>query len=800
MTIRFHDDELLLTLSVGDLLRRFGPQGHLTVDSPSRSAHRLARGQQAHRDWQQARAAHEPGFQAEVVVRRELLVGRWRVELMGRIDGLSHHGEQAVVEELKTTILPAGRLYGTAEADWPLYVAQLQLYLWLLDHTGPVSGELILTSLTDGAQHVIGVPSRLDATADWASERLHRLIDTHERWQERLTLRRSWTVPEPFDAWREGQAAITEQVHDALLHGGQTLVQAPTGLGKTAAVLQGALRHGLAHDRRLFWATARNTQRQPIQDALQRLRDRGLPVRSAALQSKASLCLMDEVHCHPDACPHADGYHDKVHGAGLLQQACKEPHLDGEWATEQGTRHEVCPHQLLVEAAGETDVVIGDMNLVFSPGAQQKRWFGPEQAETWTVVSDEAHQLVDRARGWGSPSLSISALRLAHEALQAHEATRGSIFAHTLQQALAWVWDVLDTAAPSADGWSPDGWSVLDPLRDALQPLADQLDVLGFEMAVLRQLHDDLDPERHWQRASRALSAIDQVLREGGEHHRLIGGGSPGQERLQVVCLHPGFWTGQTLPLLGGWIGASATLDPPDYYRRTLDLSPEATWHTRSSPFDPARRLVLVSPRISTLYADRVAHAERTARLLWDCMQEVPGHVAVYFPSFAMAEDITSRWPTSHRPILRQSPGMSESDRRRLLSRLSPDSEPATMVGIAGGIFAEGIDLPRGALRAVFVVGPCLPPIGLEHKLITEHLQQQWGEGFLYGSLIPGLTRVIQAAGRLIRHPEDHGAIVLFGRRFRWPRYAELLPPDWSPQLCEDPTEALSTFFQQEPA
>ncbi len=206
--------------------------------------------------------------------------------------------------------------------------------------------------------------------------------------------------------------------------------------------------------------------------------------------------------------------------------------------------------------------------------------------------------------------------------------------------------------------------------------------------------------------------------------------------------------------------------------------------------------LATVAPRVSTAYRDRASHADRTAELLTQCIRAVPGNVVVYFSSFAMCDDIMGRVDLKERDLLCQTAGMDDSSREAWLARLSESGTPVVLAAALGGIFAEGIDLPHGALHAVFIVGPALPPVGLERDLLRAYFERQYGDGFLYASLVPGMTRVIQAAGRLIRRPEDRGVVVLLGRRFRWRDYRALLPEDWQVEVPDDPAVAVAAFFE----
>jgi len=198
---------------------------------------------------------------------------------------------------------------------------------------------------------------------------------------------------------------------------------------------------------------------------------------------------------------------------------------------------------------------------------------------------------------------------------------------------------------------------------------------------------------------------------------------------------------------------------------------------------------------VSTAYRDRGPDADRTAGIIGRCVTATPGNVAVYFPSFAMLDDIVGRLDVAGRELLVQRRSMPDADRSEWLRRIASGGAPVVLAAVLGGIFAEGIDLPGGALRAVIVAGPALPPVGLERDLLRSYYERRYGTGFRYASLVPGMTRVVQAAGRLLRSADDRGVIVLVDRRFQWAEIAELMPEEWAVEASEDPSPAVAAFW-----
>ncbi|MEQ1502275.1 MAG: helicase C-terminal domain-containing protein [Myxococcota bacterium] len=795
MAIRFDDGARSIALSVRDLADEGGATGHLVMSLVQSRAARAAAGRQVHLDWQLERAAETDRYRAELVVKRTLAVGDWTATVWGRIDGVERDGDHVVVEEVKSTPLDARRLYATRASDWPAWLAQLEIYLWMLaQETGvdPV-GRLVLVSLADGSRHVLGVALDRDRVGERILARLTRLCADRERRIAWMAERRAYTVPTPHAVWRPGQREIAEAVEWGIEAGRTVLVQAPTGLGKTDAALVGALKLALRTDRQVFWATARTTQQDGLLRALGRLAAAGLPLRTVQLTARDKLCLNGVVDCRPDVCRYAESYFDRLDRSGLLRTlADRRAVLTGEALRSLGADHTLCPFELGLDAIEDADLVVGDYNYVFDPSVHLARAFD-DAAAGWIVVVDEVHQLVDRARDWLSPALDAAVAREAAHRLWA----LGAEFAPFVQ--LAQRVEALIAGIVRRTG--PVDAALTELPEDELRAIADAVDAVAVDYAILRAdrapAGDDpwLTLARDVLRFAGSLdadTAADTVTIAGAGQ----GSASGGRERIERVNLDPRAYIGPRIARLGGFVGLSATLAPIGFHRDLLGLDPERLdWVDVPSPFPADRRRVVIASRVSTAFKDREQHATPTAALLSACVAEVPGNVAIYFPSFAMLDDLVGRMTVPGRELVVQRAGMSDLDRALSLARLGEDGPPKVLCAVLGGVFAEGIDLPPGALSAVFVVSPALPPIGLVRDLLREHFERTYGAGFLYASLAPGMTRVVQAAGRLIRRPEDRGVVMLVDRRFRWRDLAGLLPTDWAPVVAEEPAREIRAFF-----
>lgn len=790
MPLRHDDANRVISCAVRDLVEYGLASPHLGVDLARSARARTRQGQHLHAAWQEQRAGEDNEFSAEQTLRHELRVDGWTLRISGRVDGITSEGGTTVVEELKSVALDRAGLWRTSLQDWGEFRAQLAIYLWILHEAGHLEpiGRLVLVSVLDGSRHVLGVKAQPELT-------LQAVLRTARRWvadrQDRIAwmeARQGWSVRWPFDHERPGQAQILSQVHSSLSGGRPLLIQAPTGLGKTAPVLIGALRRALATGRQVLWATARTTQQAVALQTARALIEAGTPLRVVVITSKERACLNGAVDCRAEVCRFAEDYFEKIATRKAVSKLLDATPVDAPAARRVAEEVVACPYHLATDAARRADVVIADYNYVFDPDIAGSTLFGDEPAQ-WIVVCDEAHQLVERGRSYGSPSLRLSEIDAAVAALR----RAGPAF-----EGVADLAEEIGRAVISeirGGGLIPGapGEAQVEPDRDRWSSVAGRVDAVAADYALLRLQHPDhLEGGDPWTPLGRAALRFSGVLSAAGpETVGLVDGGS-----LRLLCLDPSAILGSRIAGLGGFVGCSATLRPWSFYRDLIGLPADRLDQLDvPSPFPADRRAVVVAPRVSTRFSEREQHAPRTAALVEQIVSAIPGNVAVYAPSFAVLDDLLDRLDLGGRGLLRQQPAMSDLERQALLDQLTSGGEPVVLGAVLGGIFAEGIDLPGEALRGVIVIGPGLPPVGLERDLLRACFEERYGEGFSYASLIPGMTRVIQAAGRVVRGPEDSGCVVLVGKRFRWRQFACLLPSDWLVEVPQDPAATLRAFF-----
>jgi DNA excision repair protein ERCC-2 len=802
--IQWDDPQRTVQLAVQDLLDRVTIEGGLGPLASSPQA-RARLGQRAHQRWQREREDSEPDFQREQSVRHVMVVRGWTCVITGRIDGLSREGGQLVVEELKSTMLDAQQLESVRREQLREWCQQLQLYMYFLSCRGElVTGRLVLVSLVDGWRQVVRVPLESELGLG-LRERLEWMVAAREDLLAHRRHRSSGPIPFAHDGFRPGQESIASACERVLERGQHLLLSAPTGVGKTAAVLQGALRAAYRQDRRLFYATARTTQQRLVLETLAAMRERGLVVRALGLRAKGRSCLMPEQDCHPERCPYAADLPAKLRTPELLDELLSQGILWPERIQEVAEGAGICPFDLSLELGDRCDVVVGDYNYAFDPSVMPRRWFGEREQGSWMVAVDEAHHLPERARGWLSPSLDgrlVAQARLELEAL-------GSPFTGQLEL-LEDLLELIEDAGLGVDAAFHDGSSLVAVDGTSLAQLRERADELALDYAIglQRRWRQGLSLPRSGGEAGGfdpyrrvCWELVRFVARYGEAGEETVGlytprVGAPGS--LSLFCRDPSAYLGPLLQRLGGGVSLSGTLEPMDQHRAMLGLTQAACDQLRiASPFDPGRQATIIAQRVSTRLRHRERDRAATAEIVERVVAAIPGNCAVLFSSFEMRDRVLELLELPGRARLLQRPEMGEAARRALLDRLaSPEPLPRVLLGVTGGIFAEGVDLPGEALLGMVVVGPALPVVSPEQQLMRDWYQRRLGQGYQLAYLLPGMTRVVQAAGRVIRTERDRGVVVLVGQRFVQHDFQAFFPPHWQPVRSSKPWDEVQAFFE----
>lgn len=759
-----------------------------------------ALGSSRHRRFQDRRLGEDPGYRVELALEAEFVHRDWTVQLRGRADGVQGLSDAGpgpiIVEELKTGI---GKLDPTdrrAEA----YALQAATYAWMIARTTdrPVEARLIWWPLDQSSPSPIPVPWSRDEVEARLRARLDRVFDEIEATRKRLAHQRAAApgLRRPHRHWRPAQQEIVAAVERALEAGEHLLLQASTGAGKTAATLFPVARAALEQGRRVFFLTSRRTQQRLPLRTLAQIAPPGLPF-AVQLRAKRDLCATGIVWCHESACALATDPGPR--GEKLLAELLETGVLHGRQLLEVGTRESVCPYALAQTAGERVPFSVADVHHLVHPQSLRGR-AGEDIFEGAIVVVDEIHNLLDRAREAGSTTLDAALARAALEC-----AALGSDPHHRAQRELAEETLALLEASACEAGLAESGdeplWVTQTLPREGLRQLVEAFEPVMVESLIQRGERSGEGPAPFTELALRVARLADDRWTGANTHAPLVGrvGGEPVLRRLE---LDPGPRLRGRFAGLHTLIGLSATLEPAALHRDGLGLDPDRTTVVQvRAPAPGERQRIVIDPSVDTSYRARNRQLPIIAQRLVRFAEAVPGNTLAVLPSHEVLARIRRALPSYSGWVEAQTPRDGETERTTRLALLE-DRRDVLLLAVAGGLYTEGVDYPGDRLHAVAVVGPCLPPPTLERRLLAEHLEERLGEGQHAAFAVPGMARVVQAVGRLLRTPEDRGVVVLFGRRFLREPYRSLLPEAWldggEPEDCvADPAEAARRFFSE---
>lgn len=824
---------------------------------------RTALGREVHNAYRARRAARfGDAFTAEVPVSLRCQLAGFDVQLIGRADGILRSESALVVEEVKSVVLDAPALAAATPEDMPGFCLQARLYalcLSLASSERVVEARLVLVSVLDDSERELALAFDPDATWSALEERVRALVAEAEaarlRARRRAASARALRFPYPRE--RPPQAQLGRACDDALASAQHVLAVAPTGTGKTAAALLAGLRHALRSDATLYFTTAKNTQKQLAARTFEDIAAAaGLgpdKLRAVSLAAKDELCPPGNLQCHPERCSYLRDYERRAEESDAAAALARSSgHLSRDAVYQRGVALTLCPFELARDLAAAADLVICDYNHVFDRAAalpaiaelarRERMSAGAgdsddpaggdgdgaagahdDDAPRAAVIIDEAHNLVERARAYASPWLRRAAIELVLERIasgaylgsaDAALALPGNAANRALLSDIATFCRELASAIERHQGEpgaeeraAVDDTFPLDRVSDEdllrWHELADRGERLLLAFAMRCRLHARVFPRDPLVELLRTLGELRVHL--AARDQRLVpcaaGPAAPGGAGLGITCVDPGRLLAAQHQRSIGTIAMSATLEPLAYYRERLGFEAEDTISVRvPSPFPAAHRCVLIDPSVGTALRERDQQAEAIARAIERVVKARAGRYAAYFPSFAFLSQVRAVLDLASESVLTQLPQMPPALRVRLLNTLRQRPGPTLLLAVTGGVFAEGIDLPGDELIGAIIVGPSLPPPSFERVLMRAYFDEHAdGQGFAYAMRYPAMQRVIQAAGRVLRTPEDRGVIALLGRRFAEPDYLACMPAEWYLDQSDEPVRA-DELISHEPA
>lgn len=714
-----------------------------------------------------------PGYQSEVALEGqygELLV-------KGRADG--YDPVQNLLEEIKTY---RGDLARMPDNHRQLHWAQAKVYGWLLCQSlqlPSIRVSLVYYDILSEQETALVEEHSAEALQEFFNRQCAVFLEWAQQEMRHREARDQATgaLVFPHGEFRPGQRHLAESVYKAVSTGRCLLAQAPTGIGKTLGTIFPMLK-AMAPQQldKLLFLTAKTPGRQLALDAARVLfaSQSQLPLRVLELVARDKACEHLDKACHGESCPLAKGFYQRLPAA--RQAASQVPMLDRQALREVALAHQVCPYYLSQEMARWSDLVVADYNYYFDFSALL---FGLAQANQWqvAVLVDEAHNLVERGRGMYSASLDQQTLASVRST--APQALKSSLqrlnrewnALHKEQLAPYQAYDQLPTALLRALALCVAALG--DYFNEQPQGLDVGLQGLYFELLQFARVAELFDEQQFiFDISKRSLSARRSL------------------SRLSLRNVVPAPLLGPRLTAARSTVLFSATLNPQHYYRDLLGLPQTTVWLDVESPFAAAQLDVHIVSRISTRYVHRQASLAPIVELLAQQFAARPGNYLAFFSSFDYLQQVAELLAREHPqiPLWLQSRGMDEASRLGFLQQFRAEGQGIGFA-VLGGAFGEGIDLPGSKLIGAFVATLGLPQLNPLNEQMKQRMARLFGSGYDYTYLYPGLQKVVQAAGRVIRSQADRGVLMLIDDRFAEPRVRQLLPSWWAVD-AQDPALA----------
>ncbi len=779
-----------IKISVRTLVEFLMRSGNL--DNRFTGRDRLADGARLHRKLQKAYGEND---RAEVHFRRSAELDELTFTVIGRADGVLDKDGRVTIDEIKTTTLPLEEL---EEDQSAVHWAQAQCYAFMLaEQEGLPEVDVQLTYVHADTEEIRVF------TRCFGFEALRTFFDgLVQGYLDWARMTASWgelrdesirALEFPFAQYRAGQRALTAKTYHALRDGTRLYAQAPTGIGKTMSTLFPAVKAmGEGMCDKVFYLTAKTITRAVARDALCRLREGGLRFKSVTLTAKEKICFLDTPSCTPEGCPYAKGHFNRVNAA-LHELISNNDDITRETVEQYAKIHTVCPFELSLDATLWADAVICDYNYAFDPRVYLKRFFSQEDASCECVfLVDEAHNLVDRAREMFSAELCrrpFSGIKRAVGKSAPRLSKRLTAVIKAFATLAEECPDECDTAVQQ---------ELCEPLHYACEHAANELERWLKEHGKEDDRYDDILQLYFdcltFARTAELFDSRYVTLIDTNNH----------DVRVKLFCVDPSVLLHRALSRARGAALFSATLTPLDYYKEILGGREQDETVRLPSPFDPARLRLLLCSTVSTAYRDREGSYGQVAQVIAATAQGKPGNYLVYFPSYGYLEQVYGLFASLYPdiPTLVQRQGMTEPEREAFLTRFEAQSDQ-TLVGFAvmGGAFSEGVDLRGERLIGTVIVGVGLAQLNPEQDIVRDYFARENGMGFEYAYMYPGMNKVLQAAGRVIRGENDRGVVVLVDRRFARRDYLALFPTHWHGCLNVKSTgqiaQSLREFWQE---
>lgn len=757
------EQKKVIRISVRNLVEfvlREGDIDNRRAGTPDKEAMQL--GGRIHRKIQRQMGSN---YRAEVFLKLQLPYDKFILQVEGRADGVQEDENGVLIDEIKGVLRELEHI----EEPVNVHLAQAKCYAYIygqqqaLEH---VTVQLTYCQMETEEIKRFQNQYQLAELEEWFLD-IIKLYEKWARFQVEWEEKRTQSIKRtefPYE-YREGQKDLVTSVYRTILRKKKLFIQAPTGVGKTMATVFPAVKAiGEKLGDKIFYLTAKTITRTVAEQAFEHLKQNGLQMKTITLTAKEKICFCEQTECNPEYCPYAKGYYDRVNDA-VYDMLMKTSDMSRENIERHAEKYQVCPFEMALDLSLWVDAVICDYNYVFDPNAHLRRFFSEGKQGGYLFLIDEAHNLVERGREM------YSAVLYKEEFLSIKKKLKE--YPKIVRQLDACNKMLLEMKREcenyqvhnSVSHFSLKLMNVLSSLEKLLEDnkqVDDEVLEFYFHVRSFLSIYEEIDENY----------VIYTEMEEDGAF------------KIKLFCVNPSANLEKYLSYGNSTVFFSATLLPITYYKKLLSIETDDYAIYAESPFDEKKRFVLVGNDVSTKYTKRSeAMYQKYANYIANIVRARVGNYLVFFPSYRFMEEVAAAFEACKSEDMQcivQEQNMNEQKREEFL-RFFEEERMGSLIGfcVLGGVFSEGIDLTEERLIGAIIVGTGLPQVCNEREILKQYFMDKKENAFDYAYLYPGMNKVLQAAGRVIRTEKDIGVVALLDERFQEGRYAENFPREW---------------------
>lgn len=770
-----------LTLSVHQLVDFLLRSG--SIDSRVFNATTMNEGSRLHAYYQSKQGDN---YLAEYFLKHTFLIEDYEVTIQGRADGIIEEKNRYLIDEIKTTLSPLDE-FEKEHLHWHLGQAKCYAFMFMDERKLSDMG-IKLTYIRQGKKE-----KKIElffVTYEEAKNYVHGLIENYLLFHsiiERKRVIRDDSLKDlsfPFPTFRNGQRKLAKYAYSIATKGGKLFVQAPTGIGKSMSTIFPFVKSLKDNENgKIFYLTAKGSGKEACNNALDILRNKGAKFTNITILAKDKICPRDEKRCNPDECPLARNYYSKIKDI-IKETLIYNDNLTTDLILTKAMEKEICPFEFQLDLSLYSDIIVCDYNYLFDPTAYMRRYFD-EDASSHLVLVDEAHNLVDRSKDMYSASISLKQIKDAKKKMKDVESPR-------LKRALSKVQKAVKE---------------YEIYKDVINYKVDGFYELDKPFTSFVNAYTDTSKDKNTRLPKEIIELfldINRFIKMGdfnGDNYLNYVGFANKNITLNIKCLDSSKFLRRCSSLVKGNIFFSATLTPENYFINLLGGKEDDPFLSLNSPFDNKNLSLMIAPMVSVKYKNRKDSYKTVASYIEALMSKKKGNYIVYTPSYEYLNEIVPYLSKIDASLLVQTKDMSDKEKDEFISAFDISNKESVLgVCVLGGAFSEGIDLKDDRLIGVIVIGVGMPKLCFELDKTSEYYDSIGYKGKDYAYINPGMNKVAQAAGRVIRSETDRGVVLLIDERYTLATYNDLFRKEWSTYKVvfneNDVKEIVDNFFE----